>query len=93
MTVMLIFKCAADIFQKVCRSIQAKVGMQSLNCRSTTTVRVSVLFFCLLQTGESLVSLGERANRHLTLSLSQSIHLQAQGYGAKCRSLVKCAAL
>lgn len=38
------------------------------------------LFFCLLQAGESLVSLRERARRRLILSLSQSIHLRAARY-------------
>ncbi len=37
-------------------------------------------FVCLLQAGESLVSVGQPASRQLPLSLSQSIHLQARWY-------------
>lgn len=77
MVMLIFFKCARDIFQKVCRLNQSKAGKDMCTHYS---VRIRVVFFCLLQAGESLVSLGERASRQLTLSLSQSIHLQTQWY-------------
>lgn len=68
-------------FLKVCRWNLECVRMCTLSPnRCTTTQEEFMECFCLLQAAESLVSLGEQASWLLTLSLSQSIHLQAQWY-------------